>query len=29
MVMLFYMSVSLSISLALNYYNKHVQLKER
>ncbi len=29
MVMLFYMSVSLSISLALNYYNKLVQLKER
>ena len=26
MVMLFYMSVSLSISLALNYYNKLVQL---
>lgn len=29
MVMLFYMSVSLSISMALNYYNKLVQLKER
>lgn len=29
MVMLFYMSVSLSISFALNYYNKIVQLKER
>ncbi len=29
MVMLFYMSVSLSISMALNYYNKIVQLKER
>lgn len=29
MVMLFYMSVSLSISIALNYYNKIVQLKER
>lgn len=29
MVMLFYMSVSLTISLALNYYNKLVQLKER
>lgn len=29
MVMLFYMSVSLSISAALNYYNKIVQLKER
>jgi general L-amino acid transport system permease protein len=29
MVMLFYMSVSLTISGALNYYNKLVQLKER
>lgn len=29
MVMLFYMTVSLSISMALNYYNKLVQLKER
>lgn len=29
MVMLFYMTVSLSISAALNVYNKHVQLKER
>jgi general L-amino acid transport system permease protein len=29
MVMLFYMTVSLTISLALNYYNKLVQLKER
>ena len=29
MVMLFYMSVSLTISMALNYYNKLVQLKER
>ena len=29
MVMLFYMTVSLSISLALNQYNKSVQLKER
>jgi general L-amino acid transport system permease protein len=29
MVMLFYMTVSLSISAALNYYNKIVQIKER
>ena len=29
MVMFFYMTVSLSISGALNYYNKLVQLKER
>ena len=29
MVMFFYMTVSLSISAALNYYNKLVQLKER
>ena len=29
MVMLFYSSVSLTISAALNYYNKLVQLKER
>src|SRR5690606_13466292 len=29
MVMLFYMTVSLTISMALNYYNKLVQLKER
>ncbi|WP_420405069.1 amino acid ABC transporter permease [Nisaea sp.] len=29
MVMLFYMTVSLTISAALNYYNKLVQLKER
>ncbi|MFO7482059.1 ABC transporter permease subunit, partial [Oceanibaculum nanhaiense] len=29
MVMLFYMTVSLSISSALNVYNKSVQLKER
>ncbi|WP_193180811.1 amino acid ABC transporter permease [Nisaea sediminum] len=29
MVMLFYMTVSLTISGALNYYNKLVQLKER
>lgn len=29
MVMLFYMTVSLSISAALNYYNKLVQIKER
>src|SRR3546814_17595007 len=29
MVMLFYMSVSLSISIALNYYNNTVQLQAR
>ncbi|WP_028794774.1 amino acid ABC transporter permease [Thalassobaculum salexigens] len=29
MVMLFYMTVSLTISAALNYYNKLVQIKER
>ncbi len=29
MVMLFYSAVSLTISAALNYYNKRVQLKER
>ena len=29
MVMFFYMTVSLTISGALNYYNKLVQLKER
>ncbi len=29
MVMLFYMTVSLSISACLNYYNKLVQIKER
>lgn len=29
MVMLFYMTVSLTISMGLNYYNKRVQLKER
>jgi len=29
MVMLFYCTVSISISLLLNYYNKRVQLKER
>ena len=29
MVMIFYSSVSLIISAALNYYNKLVQLQER
>jgi general L-amino acid transport system permease protein len=29
MVMLFYSTVSLTISAALNYYNERVQIKER